>query len=436
MAEDSSNNTEVFVYTEGAVVPEEVVRVRVHPSVTVIPEEAFCQQERLEEVELCEGLLEVGKKAFAMCKLLRSIRIPSTVTVISDNAFSSCRLGSVDLGECEGLVKIGDYAFASTRRLTQLRIPPLITTIPMSMVSCSRTFFSSELPTSVMQLQARAFFACHFLRNIALPLDAGITISTEGTFRLCTDLLQLFDTDHQIINALQHRFDSLPIHKMIYYQSYNNVTSDELNNATDIRISRRRSKLNPTGKQQDCLGMTPLHIMACSTVQDTSLYRVLVDKYPENLITEDRWGEVPLLYAVWGNAPSEIIQFLVDSYKSIYPNYEFDWTGMMKTLGTVVASMSELDGLDLNGLGDIIQNILDLQEEYFPDQKIDWKEALDNLVAKRVYQSPLVFFTKCSIKKRVSAIGLQHFRDAIMKKMDSTPTRGREFLTEVETMLN
>ena len=41
MAEESSSNSEVFVYTEGAVVPEDVVRVSVHPSITIIPEEAF-----------------------------------------------------------------------------------------------------------------------------------------------------------------------------------------------------------------------------------------------------------------------------------------------------------------------------------------------------------------------------------------------------------
>ena len=59
MAEDSSNNADVFVYTEGSVVPHDVVRVRVHPSVTVIPEKAFQRREKLVEVELCDGLLEI-----------------------------------------------------------------------------------------------------------------------------------------------------------------------------------------------------------------------------------------------------------------------------------------------------------------------------------------------------------------------------------------
>ena len=59
MADDSStNNTEVFVYNEGAVVPEDVVRVRVHPSITKISNELFKERKKLEEVELCEGLLQ------------------------------------------------------------------------------------------------------------------------------------------------------------------------------------------------------------------------------------------------------------------------------------------------------------------------------------------------------------------------------------------
>jgi hypothetical protein len=79
------------------------------------------------------------------------------------------------------------------------------------------------------------------------------------------------------------------------------------------RCSALRSKLDPTGNQQDCLGMTPLHILTCSSVHDPELYHIIVDNYPTNLITKDRWGALPLLYAFWGAAPTEIIQFLFKS---------------------------------------------------------------------------------------------------------------------------
>jgi hypothetical protein len=74
------------------------------------------------------------------------------------------------------------------------------------------------------------------------------------------------------------------------------------------------------------------------SVHDIELYRVIVERYPANLITEDRWGALPLLYAFWGAAPSEIIMFLVESYKSLYLGHVFDWTNMVDTMGRTVLS--------------------------------------------------------------------------------------------------
>ena len=125
------------------------------------------------------------------------------------------------------------------------------------------------------------------------------------------NLFQLFGTIAEIISELQHRFDGIPIHRLIYYQSYNQGVLQDLIAVINMRSG---NKLNPTGNQQDCLGMTPLHILACSSVHDLVLYRVIIENYPTNLITEDRWGALPMLYAFWGAAPSEIIQFLIESY--------------------------------------------------------------------------------------------------------------------------
>jgi len=88
--------------------------------------------------------------------------------------------------------------------------------------------------------------------------------------------------------------------------------------AINLRSGQRRtlcSKLEPTGNQQDC-GMTPLHNLMCSSVHDLELYHVIVENYPTNLITEDGWGALPLLYAFCGATPTEIIQFLLDRYQS------------------------------------------------------------------------------------------------------------------------
>jgi hypothetical protein len=154
---------------------------------------------------------------------------------------------------------------------------------------------------------------------VAFPPNADIgdnILFLEG-IQTDTDLKRLFgDSDVRIIQELQLRFDGLPIHRLIYYQSYYEWVLQNLIATIKMTSGQHRtllSKLDPTGNQQDCLGMTPLHILACSSVHDLELYRVIVENYPTNLITEDRWGALPLLYAFWGAAPDEIIEFLLNS---------------------------------------------------------------------------------------------------------------------------
>ena len=129
VANNNPNNEEVFVYMGGnMIVPQDVVRVRVHPSVTVIPNDAFDECVKLEDVELCEGLVEIGKRAFHDCTSLKRIKIPSTVTVIHDNSFQDCdELEKVELRE--GLLEIGEKAFCGCFKLKHIAIPSTVNSI-------------------------------------------------------------------------------------------------------------------------------------------------------------------------------------------------------------------------------------------------------------------------------------------------------------------
>jgi hypothetical protein len=87
---DVDDDTSVFVYTGegGAIAPQIVVRVMVDPSVRSIPANAFCQRKKLTEVELCEGLVEIGERSFAGCgHSIKIINIPNSLRRVRDNAF-------------------------------------------------------------------------------------------------------------------------------------------------------------------------------------------------------------------------------------------------------------------------------------------------------------------------------------------------------------
>jgi hypothetical protein len=377
---NDNDDADVFVYTgirEGAVVPRDVVRVRIDPSVLAIPHRAFAHHHNLGEVELHDGLREIGPGAFSCCRSLKEVQSSGGVESIGIGAFYSCV------------------------RFNKFRIPPLITTIPLVMLNNCTGLFSLELPENTIEVGDHACHNCHSLRNAALTSNIVVD---NNAFQHCTDLLHIFGTYEAIVDALQNRFNRLPVHCKMYYISYYPEVLEEIRN---IIMSENR-ELDSTGFQQDCLGMTPLHILACSTVQLVELYQLMVDNFPGNLIVEDAWGATPLLYAIWGDAPNEIVEFLVNSYQSLYPNHEFDWNDMVITLGRASTS------------GIVIQNLLGVQLTLSPGYNIDWDQILGvlaerALVSNKPVASPetFCFLTRCSIATRVKAIGVKHFRNAM-----------------------
>ena len=469
-----TNDASVFVYMGegGESVPENVVHVRVHPTVTSIPHHAFAEKSKLETVELCEGLQEIGRFAFNNCKALKNIIIPPSVTAIHMMAFMYCiALTNVELNE--GLQEIGDYCFYQCLSLekfdipttvkiignnalgktnmqflhipdgienigdgalnncsfTNFRIPPLIAKVSKGMFGNCGSMFSLETSKEKdIRIEGFAFRACHTLRNVAFLPNTEIEV---GTFHNCTDLRHVFTTEEAIANSLRHRFDNLLVHEICYYQTHYSRQSilEKIDHATTklktstfqaFRRNKQQSsskELDPTGREQDCLGMTPLHILACSSVHHLEIYQLIIMRYPVNLIIEDEWGAIPLLYAIWGNAPREIIYYLIERHQSLYPQYRFNWDEMVATLGRANAPLAT------------IQNLLNVQQHCFPGQVLDWDQIIrwlaapvERLNGSKPHPSPGTFcaLTKISIANRVSAIGVKQWRVYITKFCDWT----------------
>ena len=404
------SNAEVFVYTGegGAAVPQDVVRVRVDPSVTSIPAQAFAQRTKLTQVELCEGLVEIGDCSFGWCNhSITKINIPNSLRRINNWAFTRSLRTPICLHD--DIESIGNGAFMACI-FTNFRVPPLITVIPERMLICCYPMFSLELPEVITEIKGRALARCYCLRNLAIPPNA---VLGDNIFIEMTDLQRLFGSEARIIRELRHRFDRLPIHKLVYYQSYYQGMLQNVIAAMNMRsIQSRtlRSKLNPTGNHQDCLGMTPLHILTSSSVHEIEVYRLIIERYPANLITEDRWGALPLLYAFWGDAPAEIIEFLLESYQSLYPDYDFNWTMMVETMGRTDTPKER------------IENLLHVRQMHFPEQPIDWEYLLDefvNLANPSDFCFPSIFAERmqylfmCCMSERVESLPFKVWHDHI-----------------------
>jgi hypothetical protein len=376
MADDT--DADVFVYTgiaEGAIVPRDVVHVRIDPSVLVIPkgdpnqDNNFGQKHKLETIKFHDEVREICNWAFYECTSLKEVKLSDGILSIGVQAFSGCTF-------------------------TKFRSPPLVTEIN-GLDNC-QSLFSLELPENNILVGGASLYHCYSLRNVAFTPNTEVR---PNAFSECWDLLRIFDTSEAIANALKIRFEGLPIHSKFYFQSYyNQITTDEILNSL---VTGENGDVDPTGFERDCLGMTPLHILACSTVQCLEVYQLMVEMYPDNLIVEDAWGVIPLLYAVWGDAPIEIVTFLVNSYQSLFPNHKFDWNDMVITCGC--------------RSGSVVQNLLDIQKTLSPDYNIDWDHILDELTETDfpVDCKTFCFLVRCSIATRVNAIGVKHFRNAM-----------------------
>ena len=231
-------NDDAFVYAGQPLeeIPRDVRFVRVDPSVRKIEDEALMKCKKLENPELCQGLVDIGEHAFWLCGNLQHVTIPPTVRRIDRGAFAGC-VSLTSLRLPDGVETIAEGALHCCMGLTNFRVPPLINAIEGYLSYHCQALFSIELPENVAEIERFAFHWCRSLRNIAIPANAVIDKGSTAFYH-CSDLHQLFWSDEHItdeladdliIDALKHRFDGLPIHKMIYYRAYQPVTLDQLN---------------------------------------------------------------------------------------------------------------------------------------------------------------------------------------------------------------
>ena len=404
-------------------------RINIPSNVETIEEGAFMTCDNLSEVLLSEGLRETENGAFSHCKSLESVTLPSTLKVIGPSTFQYCHsLNVKEINLHDTIETIYSTAFKSCN-LQNFRMPSLVTDVDTSMFDDCKYMVSLELPNITRCAYIRGGNArggnarLASLRNVAFPsseceVDSNVL---EG----CIDLKQLFldGSNCAVSEALQSRFDDLPIHKICYYQSYNDNKST---------LKSLKQDMDSTGVQQDCLGMTPLHILACSTKPTIEMYRLLIDKYPETLIMKDKWGDIPLVYALWCNAPSAVIDMLVKSYKLNYQDYKFDWSRMIEIMAKHHVPLAN------------IQKLISTQKRYSPDYEFDMQRIILSLEADDSVQDEgnidynncipfktIRYLLRLSITNRLESLNVMRFCLDLEDRIETFPKiQGRTFITK------
>jgi len=464
-------------------IPDDVTRVVVDPSVTSISRGAFEDHTALREVVLPEGLVEIKARAFRRCTSLKDVILPSTLEEIDLHAFTKtaiekiilpaalvkykyafvlcekltevvfaegCRVVDDAFNNCHDLKhihfpstieNIGENAFASCWSLARLtlpdsvrtigsdcwqhchlkhfRVPPLVTTFDATAMRGNGGIISLELHENIkcISIAENNRISALSIRNVAIP--TGCSVEEEALRNLC-DINIDDEEEGRLSTLLSNRFDGLDIHKLCYFQSYLTTHEAVSNLRRAISPYQWLGRKDKTGSEKDCLGMTPLHILACSIVQRIDMYWLLVQHYPESLITKDMWGDIPLTYALYVGVPAQITDFLVDSYKKEWPDFAFDWEGAVKTL----ARLGNCAAIEL---------LLDIHRNNFIEQSFDLTQLVRdiamaeeeaNVFSQRRLLTPseaFIFLMNASVEPRYKALSNSRWQNQLYDMLDTLP---------------
>ena len=154
-------------------------------SLTVIPNRAFYYCEKLYSVVLPNNLETIGQEAFSSCAALTNLSIPSSLKKIGNNAFSGCTtLTEIILPE--GLTSIGYYAFYNCTALSKVVLPTTLDEIGYSTFNNCLSLKAISIPDNITKIPTSLFRGCKNLAEI--NFSPNITEIESAAFYDCTSL--------------------------------------------------------------------------------------------------------------------------------------------------------------------------------------------------------------------------------------------------------
>jgi len=129
---------------------------------------AFANSFRLQKIVVPPGVSALGEGVFNSCSGLLSLTLPANLASIGNQAFQNCgNLAALDLPK--NLVHIGDHAFASCAKLWSVKLPPGVTTLGLAAFADCSKLQILELSEGLAQIGQEMFMGCGSLQEVAIP---------------------------------------------------------------------------------------------------------------------------------------------------------------------------------------------------------------------------------------------------------------------------
>ncbi len=134
--------------------------------ITVIDENAFSSCPALIEVTLPEGLLAIRNAAFYACNKLEKINIPKSCLFLGACAFQYSALKSIEL---PSISSVFHSTFKGCTNLVEVKFGDKISSIEQSAFESCTSLTKIDLPKELEILRSRAFAGCTNLQVVTIP---------------------------------------------------------------------------------------------------------------------------------------------------------------------------------------------------------------------------------------------------------------------------
>ena len=157
------------------------------PNLNELGERSFSGCSNIEELDLSNSkLTSIPEGAFAYCKNLKTIKLPSTITSIGDEAFYNCQsLTSIEgLDKCN-LKSIGSAAFSNCKALENLDFSKsTFTSVPSKAFNGCSALVKITLPNTLTTIGGYAFYACYGIPQLDLSNTALTTLENYALYQM------------------------------------------------------------------------------------------------------------------------------------------------------------------------------------------------------------------------------------------------------------
>ena len=178
----------ILVSAVNSLIPEKVI---VDECTKTIDYSAFADCNNLYEIEIPQGVVNIGEKAFERLDNLKNIDIPDSVTNITTLAFYRCN-GLVSVQVPGSVTAIKNGTFRECNNLKKVILNEGVAKIEGSAFVFCSSLEQIKLPQSLMSIGSGAFDNCTSLISVELPDNA---IISSDTFKECKNLSDIVISD-------------------------------------------------------------------------------------------------------------------------------------------------------------------------------------------------------------------------------------------------